>query len=352
MKEDLRNFTLEELRERFKRLNIEPFRAQQVFLWMYKKGVQDFSEMKNLSSETKELIKQYFILESLGIEEIETSSDLTQKFLFKLSDGLMIESVSIPRKERMTACLSTQVGCKFSCAFCASGATHFKRNLDTSEIIAQFISIRNNVSTQKLTNVVFMGIGEPLDNYDNLLRSVRILNSEAGANLGIRKMTISTCGLADGIKRLAQEGLEIELSVSLHSAVDKKRSQIVPVNRKYPLEVLMEAVKGYIEATHRKVTFEYVMLGGFNTLPEDAQSLIKLLRGINAKVNLIPYNEIPGFSSYAPPSKMEVLFFKSFLAKNGIDATVRMPRGRDISAACGQLKAKVLKKGNRTGEDR
>ncbi len=278
----------------------------------------------------------------MGLEEIETSRDLTQKFLFRLKDDALIEGVSIPFKSRVTVCLSAQVGCKFSCAFCASGLLGFKMDLSTSEILSEFITIRKNVSSP-ITNVVFMGIGEPLDNYDNVMRAIRIMNSELGIRLGARKMTISTAGFAPGIERLSKEGLQVELSVSLHAATDEKRSEILPINRRFPLRALFEAIRKYYVATKRKVTFEYCLLGGYNTGVADAQSLIRLMRGLNAKVNIIPYNPVISRVGFQAPSKLEVLFFKSYLAKNGIEATVRMSRGADIAAACGQLKYKMLK---------
>ncbi|MFH0940972.1 MAG: 23S rRNA (adenine(2503)-C(2))-methyltransferase RlmN [Candidatus Omnitrophota bacterium] len=342
MVEDIRNYTLKELEEKFKSLGLPSYRARQVYGWLYKKGVEDFSLMVNVPQDVKERLEEVFKIEKLGLEEIETSRDLTQKFLFRLKDDALIEGVSIPFKSRVTVCLSAQVGCKFSCAFCASGLLGFKRDLSTSEIVSEFITIRKNVSSP-ITNVVFMGIGEPLDNYDNVMRAIRIMNSELGIRLGARKMTISTAGFAPGIERLSKEGLQVELSVSLHAATDEKRSEILPINRRFPLKALFEAIRKYYDATKRKVTFEYVLLGGYNTGVEDAQSLIKLMRGLNAKVNIIPYNPVISRVGFQAPSKLEVLFFKSYLAKNGIEATVRMPRGADIAAACGQLKYKMLK---------
>ncbi len=342
MVEDIRNYTLKELEERFKSLGLPPYRARQVYSWLYKNNVEDFSLMANLPKDVRERLGQVFAIEKLGLEEIETSRDLTQKFLFRLKDDSLIEGVSIPFKSRVTVCLSAQVGCKFSCAFCASGLLGFKRDLSTSEILSEFIAIRKNVSSQ-ITNVVFMGIGEPLDNYDNVMRAIRIMNSQEGICLGARKMTISTAGFAPGIERLSKEGLQVELSVSLHAATDEKRSEILPINRRFPLKVLFEAIRKYYDATKRKVTFEYVLLGGYNTSVEDAQSLIRLMRGLNAKVNIIPYNPVISRIGFQAPTKLEVLFFKSYLAKNGIEATVRMPRGADIAAACGQLKYKMLK---------
>jgi 23S rRNA (adenine2503-C2)-methyltransferase len=344
MREDIRNFNQEELLKKFKGLQFESYRARQVLEWLYKRDVDDFAMMSNLPRELKEKLGLYFCIEKLAVEEIKTSRDMTQKFLFRLKDNTLIESVSIPLKARLTACLSTQVGCKFSCTFCASGSMGFKRNLEACEIIAQFLAIKKNVPLHKVNNVVFMGIGEPLDNYENCLRAIRILNDPGCANLGIRKMTISTAGFAPAIERLAKEGLQIELSVSLHAATDEKRSELLPINNRFPLKPLFKAVETYMALTKRKVTFEYILLGGFNSSVEDAQSLIRLVRGLNVRINLIPYNPGPARGRYFSPTKLEVLFFKNYLAQKGIDVFLRMPRGVDIAAACGQLKYHVLRK--------
>jgi 23S rRNA (adenine2503-C2)-methyltransferase len=345
MADDIRNHTLAELQEKFEALGLERYRAAQVYEWLYKKDAENFSDMANLPQKTREALRAHFSIEKISVQEIETSIDLTQKFLFKLKDDALIESVSIPARDRLTACLSTQVGCRFSCAFCASGALGFKRNLKPFEILAQYLAIRKNVPLHKITNVVFMGVGEPLDNYENLVKAIRIMNSDAGIRLGARKMTISTSGLPEGIEKLAKEGLQLELSVSLHAALDSKRSVVLPVNNKFPIGAVMVAVKKYIALTKRKVTFEYILLGGYNTSVEDAQALVELLRGLNVRVNLIPYNPSSSRIKFQPPAKSELLFFKSFLTKKGLDVTLRVPRGMDITAACGQLRSRAMQKG-------
>ncbi len=339
MIEDIRCFTLEELEKSFKALQIEPYRAGQVFDWLYKHDTVDFSLMKNLSSSVREKISQYYVVAPFVTERVEASSDGSEKFLFRLEDGALIESVLIPSRDHVSVCLSTQVGCRFACAFCASGSKGFKRNLSPSEIVGQFLAIKKKIAPQRISNVVFMGVGEPLDNYDNLLKTIRILNHEKGINLGIRKMTVSSVGLAPAIERLSKEGLQIELSISLHAALDAKRKELLPVNKRYPLKILMEAVKKYAAATKRKITFEYVLLSGFNTSLEDARALVRLVRDLICRVNLIPYNETNSRAAYNAPTKMELLSFKDYLLKNGIDVTLRIPRGRDIMAACGQLRA-------------
>lgn len=355
MIEDIRNLSLEVLSHRLVKLGFESYRGRQVFEWLYKKGVSDFDAMKNLPAPLKDKLKSYFFIKNVEVRDIRTSNDLTQKFLFALNDGNLIEGVSIQAKSRCTACLSTQVGCRWACSFCSSGARGFKRDLSVSEILGQLLLIRQNVPERKITNVVFMGVGEPLDNYDNLLAAIRLINDPAGIHLGIRKMTVSTSGLADRIDRLSKEGLELELSVSLHAADDEKRTKLMPVNARYPLKELVQSIAGYIEATKRKVTIEYVLLGGLNTSVEDAQGLIKLLRGLHVKVNLIPFNPSSRSSRFEAPAKLEVLFFKSYLLKHGLDATLRVPRGEDIAAACGQLvwsvdKEQAAKKKSEQGE--
>ncbi len=343
MVEDIRNFLPQELEARFRSQGMEPYRARQIFQWLYQKGAEDFSRMTNLSADAREKLGRYYRIGKLSAEKILTSRDLTQKFLFRLTDGALIESVSIPSKSRLTACLSTQVGCKYSCAFCASGSAGFRRNLETCEITGQLVALRANVPESRVSNIVFMGVGEPLDNYDHLLRAIRIINHPLGINIGIRKMTISSVGLAPAIERLAKEGLQLELSISLHAATDAKRDAILPVNVKYPLKTLLKAVRGYAAATKRRITFEYILLGGFNTLPEDAQALARLLHGLDCCVNLIAYNPTQSRMAFTSPTKLEALFFKNYLEKQGFEVTMRQPRGQDIAAACGQLRHNTLK---------
>ncbi len=343
MAEEIRDLTLKELEARFAKLGIERYRAAQVFRWLYVKGVDDLSQMTNLPAPLRARLAASFVIGGMDAEKVQKAADGVCKFLFRLKDGARIEGVAIPHEGRWTACLSTQVGCRFGCAFCASGASGFKRNLSAAEIVGQLLAVRRHLPEDPVSHVVFMGVGEPLDNYDNLLRSVRILNEEKGLHLGIRRMTVSTCGLAGAITRLAGEGLELELSVSLHAATDEKRSEILPVNRLDPLKRLLPAVKTYIEETGRKVTFEYVLLGSYNTSVEDARGLVKLVRGMNVKINLIPYNEAQTRGAFQAPTKLEALFFKSYLSRHGIDVTLRRPRGGDIRAACGQLRAQAIK---------
>jgi len=340
---DIRNYSLEELEGVFKQWGLSAYRARQVFSWIYQERVSSFEAMTNLSLDLRSRLKEKFIFKPLELEKLRESADGTRKFLFRLADGNLIESVLIPVKERLTACLSSQAGCPFSCGFCASGITGFKRNLSSGEITGQLLEISYKLSPESaITNVVFMGTGEPLDNYENVLKAVRIINSRDGFNVGARRITISTCGIIPGIKKLSAEGLQIELSVSLHAADDKTRTQLMPVNKKYHLRDLISACKDYAALTKRQVTFEYVLIKGINCSKEAADNLVKLLAGWECKVNLLVYNRVEEFP-YQPPDEREIEFFRWLLRKRGIVVTLRKSRGKDIEGACGQLRAKYCK---------
>lgn len=328
--------TLSELEEVITNRKQPRFSAGQIFDWIYKKGAIDFRQMSNLSTDLRSRLTVEFSI--FDIEEAKhlISADATEKFLFRLKDANFIEAVIIPTQNRVTGCVSTQVGCKFACKFCASGLLGFKRNLSVSEIVQQVLYLEKK-SVIGLNNLVFMGIGEPLDNYDNVLKAIRILNAAWGLRLGARKITISTSGIIPGIKRLMEEKLQIELSISLHAADDKTRNTIMPANKKYPLSDLMTALKEYIRKTNRQVTFEYVLIEGLNSDLQHARSLVKLLKGLNCKINLIPCNHVKELN-LNPPGKLAILMFKDLLVKAGINTTFRVTRGRDIEAACGQLR--------------
>ncbi len=341
MKKDLKSLSLKELASHLQALGYPEFHAKQIFSWLYKEAIEDLSLMSNLSTGLRDKLKSEFYLSQLIVNKKLVSADGTRKYLFELEDGNVIEAVWIPHKDRVTACLSTQVGCKFSCKFCASGALGFTRNLNQAEILNQLITIKKDTN-RAISNIVFMGIGEPLDNYETLLNSIRIINAKCGFNIGQRKMTISTVGLIEGISRLADEGLQIELSVSLHSAIDKKRKEIIPISKKYPFNRLMPCLKDFTKRTKRKITFEYMLIGEFNTAIEDAKNLASLIKGIHCKVNLIPFNPV-GESNFSAPLKMEVLLFRDYLLKHKVDTTIRKSRGRDIDAACGQLRLHNIK---------
>jgi len=336
-KESILNLNLKEIEQILTAWNEKSFHARQFFSWLYKKGVSDFASMSDIPSGLRDKLREDFYIFTIKITKHFYSRDGTEKFLFELNDSNLIEAVNIPTEKRVTGCISTQVGCKFACRFCASGILGFKRNLTSGEMIEETLYLENKSKNKKLTHLVFMGIGEPLDNYENVLKAIRIINSPEGLNIGARKITISTCGIIPGIKKLAEEGLQIELSISLHAADDKTRSEIMPINKKYPIKELIQACIDYINKTDRQITFEYVLIKNLNSDLQNAQKLSKILRGLNCKVNLIPCNPIKELN-IEPPNKLEILFFKDYLLKRGINATLRKPRGQDIEAACGQLR--------------
>jgi 23S rRNA (adenine2503-C2)-methyltransferase len=320
------------------------FCARQIFSWIYKKGTVDFNLMTNLPVSLRNNLKDELSILDLRLIKASKSLDGTQKFLLALKDGELVESVIIPSEKRITACISTQVGCKYACTFCASGISGFERDLTAGEIIQEVLFLNKQIHPKKITHIVFMGTGEPLDNYDALMKAVRMINSADALGIGSRRITISTSGVIPGIERLAQEGLQIELSISLHSAEDKMRSQLMPINKVYPLEELVASCKDYINKTGRQVTFEYILMKGINSSLESAQKLVKLLTGLKlVKVNLIPANPVKE-SKIEPPQKDEILSFKGYLDKHGLHATLRKPRGEDIEAACGQLRLRHGKK--------
>lgn len=339
---DIKDLLKEELIKELSGLNIEKFRAEQALDWIYKKFIYDFDKMSNLSAEARSALKGKFYISVIKSAKESISKDGTIKFLFGLEDGETIESVFIPSKNTSTVCVSSQAGCKFACGFCASGKNGFARNLRPAEMVNQVLYIKRGqfsdreLSPNVVSNIVFMGMGEPFDNYDNVLKAARILNAPYGLNIGQRKITISTCGIIPGIKRLAKEDLQIELSISLHGASDEVRSGLMAVNRRYPIKELMAACREYIKETNRQVTFEYVLIKGVNDSLKDAEALAKLLRGMIAKVNLIPLNPVEDLE-YAPPEPRHVKMFKGALDKKGVTSVIRTTRGSDIAAACGQL---------------
>jgi 23S rRNA (adenine2503-C2)-methyltransferase len=299
--------------------------------------------MSDLSLALRRKLEDNFFLNSLKLIEALKSKDGTEKFLFQLKDGNFIETVAIPTEKRLTLCLSTQVGCKFHCCFCASGMLGFKRNLTSAEIIEQVLYVKNNFSDKVITHLVFMGIGEPLDNYDSVIKAIRIINSKAAFHIGARRMTISTSGIIPAIKRLREEDLQIELSISLHAADNQTRSRIMPVNKKYPLAELIKTCSEYIKQTGRQITFEYILMKGINSSLQNAQDLSKIVKSlVLCKVNLIPLNPIKN-CALEPPSKSEILLFRDYLLRQGVNVTLRQRRGADIEAACGQLRLRYVK---------
>lgn len=339
MKQPILDFNLKEISFYLKEHKFPAFSGRQIFTWIYKKGIFDFNQMSNLSKQLRGFLDRNLYILSFVLLEKKVSSDGTQKFVFKLSDGGSIESVLIPMARRLSACISTQAGCKFACRFCASGAHGWRRDLKPSEIIEQVIHL-NHVSGERINNLIFMGVGEPFDNYENVLKAIRILNSAYSFNIGARKITISSCGLLAGIKKLAEENLQVELSISLHATDNQTRTLLMPVNKQYPIEELLTACRSYYKKTKRQVTFEYILIKGINSDLKQARKLVSLLSGLDAKVNLIPVNSFR--KEFYAPDKSEAASFKGLLLKAGIPVTVRRERGADIEAACGQLRLKNL----------
>jgi 23S rRNA (adenine2503-C2)-methyltransferase len=354
--QDIKELSLKELEDRLLSWGSPKYHARGIYNWIYQKGAYEFSRMSNLPAPLREILTREFSILGLKLADLQKSSDGTTKFLFELADKNLVEAVSIPMAGYSTGCISSQVGCKLGCNFCASGLQGFKRNLTSGEILEEVLYIKNNIqdghpalsdtaspvraSAQPLTHVVFMGTGEPLDNYDHVLGAIRVINSPLAFNIGARRITISTCGIIPGIKRLQEEDLQIELSISLHAAIDKIRSQLMPVNNKYPIAALIKCCQEYIAKTNRQITFEYILIKGVNADLAAAQDLVKLLKDVRlAKVNLIPANSIPELK-ITPPAKAQVDSFKEYLFNSGLNVTLRRERGQDIAAACGQLRLK------------
>ena len=327
--------------EAFCKENSQPaFRAKQVYDWLYGKFVPSFDEMKNLPAPLRDLLAEHFSFQTLEKLEVSGEKGETQKLLFKLSDKEMIETVIIPapRRGTNTVCVSSQVGCVYGCAFCASGQKGVIRNLTAGEIVGEVMEAARLLGARP-NNVVFMGIGEPFDNYDAVMKSVRILNHPDGLNIGARKITVSTCGVVPGIERFAEEGLQVELSVSLHAPDNETRSKTMPVNETWPLEELMDACAAYTEKTNRIITFEYTLIKDLNDSPEQARELVKLLRRFPCRVNLIPLSPVEEFDGERPDSETMQIFFQT-LEKAHINTTLRDSKGSNLKAACGQLRSR------------
>lgn len=338
-KRDIRNLSFEELTAYLETIHEKPFRATQIFERIYRKHAWFFDDMKNLPAPLREKLKNSFHLQPHTLAQKQVSKEGTTKFLFDLYDHEKIESVLIPTATRTTACISTQAGCKFGCKFCASGIGGWSRNLSCAEIVTQVLHVKEEAQKHKrpLSNIVFMGTGEPLDNFESLMKAIRIINSDKAINMGARHITVSTVGLVPKIKELARQGIQIELAISLHGYDNASRNVLMPVNRKYPFDELMEACREYVKLTKRQITFEYILIKDVTCTEEAVQSLKKALKGIICKMNLIPYNPVSEFD-HETPSREEMIAFKNRLEECGIHALIRMPRGRDVNAACGQLR--------------
>lgn len=340
---DIKNLSKTELEDSLVKFGAQSYRARQIFRWLYKVGVKSFDEMADIPLGLRDKLKKKFHISRLiPLDSKRSSLDRTTKYLFKLEDGNTIETVFLPEAKRNTVCLSSQVGCKYACGFCASAPFGFIRDLSASEILDQVLFVKDHNPAAPITNLVFMGIGEPLDNYDNMIKAIKILNEKDAFGIGARKITISTCGMIPGIERLKEEGLQIELSVSLHSARDSTRSKLVPVNKIYPLKNLINACRDYVERTKRVITFEYVLIKGVNSSTEDAVELARLLKGFKCKVNTLIYNQVRA-KDYKSPSGQEARAFVKVLKKEGMIAIHRKSRGEDIDAGCGQLRIARLR---------
>lgn len=334
----------EELAERLKSWGQPAFRAQQIFDWVYAKRVSSWEAMSNLPADLQARLDATFSLNPLEQVRDVDSSDTTRKYLFRLRDGRYIESVLIPASpalygessDRFTLCVSSQVGCAFDCKFCASGLAGFTRNLDAGEIVGQVLGVEA-ASGEHINDVVFMGMGEPLANLPNVLRAIRVMNAPWGLNLGARHITVSTSGLAPQIEMLADFPLQIRLALSLHGATDEVRSQIMPINQRFPLDRLFTALQQWSAKKKQKITFEYILIDGVNDTASQARALVKRARSLQAKVNLIPYNTVQGLSWRRPPLGRQKEFL-NLLREGGIPATLRLEKGHDINAACGQLR--------------
>lgn len=335
------DFNLEDLKLWMEENGEGKFRAKQIFEWIYKKGVFNFDDMTNISKNTKDKLRSYFYI---GVPEIAdkyiSNIDGTQKFLFQYKDGNIIESVIMKYKHGNSICVSTQVGCKMGCKFCASTIGGIVRNLTYGEIAGQILKAQYEIG-ERISNVVLMGSGEPLDNYDNVVRFIELINSDEGLNIGQRHITLSTCGIVPKIKELADKKMQITLAISLHAPNDDIRKNMMPIANKYPLSELMDACRYYYMKTNRRITFEYALVKGVNDKRENAQELCILLKGLLSHVNLIPINEIKE-NNYKKSNMEDINIFKDTLTRCGIETTIRREMGSDINAACGQLRKNYI----------
>lgn len=339
-KEELMNWLIENGEKKF--------RGNQVWEWLYEKRVSEFAQMTNLSKALIAKLEEHFVVNPLKQLVVQEASDGTVKYLFELPDKLMIETVLMRQDYGMSVCVTTQVGCNIGCTFCASGLLRKQRDLTTGEIVAQIMLVQHYFDQlnngDRVSHVVVMGIGEPFDNYDNVMNFIQVINDPKGLAIGARHITVSTSGLARKIKEFANNGLQVNLAISLHAPNNEVRSSMMRINKSYPIEVLMEAIDEYIEKTNRRVTFEYIMLNNVNDRPQHAKELAELLKDKKklAYVNLIPYNPVSEHDQYSRSEKADVLRFYDILKRNGINCVIRKEHGTDIDAACGQLRSKKM----------
>ena len=347
--EDIKSKSLEELQEQFRQEGQPAYKALQVYQWLHR-GVSSFDEMTNISKALRQYLAERYYISVANIEKkLVSDYDNTIKYLFRFRDGEYVESVLMQYHHGYSICISTQVGCKMGCTFCATGKSGYSRNLTPSEMLAQVqaAQLDNHI---RISNIVLMGMGEPLDNYDNVLKFLRLVSSEQGMNIGMRHISLSTCGLVDQIYRLTEEGLQLTLSVSLHAPNDEIRSRTMPVNKKWPVEQLLKACRHYAKKTGRRISFEYAMIDGVNDSDACARELAKRLSGMLCHVNLIPVNPVGG-TGYQKSGKSRLERFCSILADAGLTATIRRTLGSDINASCGQLRRNHTQEGGATVED-
>lgn len=340
---EIKSLSLAQLKNIVTEMGEKAFRAKQIYEWLHQKQAESFDEMSNLSAALREKLKERCVLTTLKMLEVQTSKiDGTQKYLFALPDGNVVESVLMKYKHGNSVCISSQVGCKMGCRFCASTIGGWTRNLLPSEMLEQIYRIQK-LSGERVSNVVVMGTGEPLDNYDNLLQFIRLLTDENGLHISQRNVTVSTCGIVPKMYELAEENLQITLAISLHASNQAKRAELMPIANKYSINEVLEACRNYFEKTGRRLTFEYSLVGGKNDTKEDAEELAYLIKGLNCHVNLIPVNPIKE-RDYVQSDKKVIENFKNKLEKYQINVTIRREMGRDIDGACGQLRKSYIDK--------
>lgn len=336
---DFYNYSYDELVEILEKdFGATKFRATQLFEWVYRKGITDFDSMSNIGRELREKLAAVFTFPKARIHDRQISQDGTRKYLFEVENGDLVEAVMIKQAKRMTLCVSSQVGCAMACAFCRTGTMGLKRSLSTSEILRQVNGVIEDAKSfgDAFSNIVFMGMGEPLHNFDGVARAVKNLTNSIGYGMSPRKVTVSTSGLVPQIRKLAQSDVSVSLAVSLNATTDEIRTQIMPVNKRWPIKELLEAVKEFPDCPRKKVTIEYVMLGGLNDTEADMKRLVALMRGLPIKVNLIPYNDNAGLG-FKTPARDWVFTWQKHLNAHGVQAFIRWSKGADIAAACGQL---------------
>ncbi len=343
-KKDIKSYNYIELEQEMKAMGEKAFRAKQIYQWLHKERVKSFDEMTNLSKALREKLSENFMINTLEqVDVLISKIDGTRKYLFRIQGGSIIESVFMKYHHGNSVCISTQSGCRMGCKFCASTLNGLERNLTPSDLLEQIYRIEEDTG-EKVSNIVLMGSGEPMDNFDNVVKFLGMITDEYGKNLSQRNITVSTCGLVPKIRELADMKLQITLALSLHASDDETRKELMPIANKYTIEEVLDACRYYFDKTGRRITFEYSLVAGINDTVEEAQKLANLVKGINCHVNLIPVNPIKE-RDFVQSENKAVQAFKSRLEKNKINATIRREMGRDINGACGQLRNEVMKKG-------